>query len=138
MNDVPHREPAPRAHLEIRALTHTIKAGGPEHPAPRTAAWEPEDHRRVAVCTVAHSREGEPLNRRVWLFGRDEGAATQARDPLEFEQLVAKVEQDHPAEDEVEGAQVCRVGVVDVAEDSLDVRAQRFPSVVTPGASSIV
>jgi hypothetical protein len=50
----------------------------------------------------------------------------------------AKVEQDHPAEDEVEGAQVCRVGVVDVAEDSLDVRAQRFPSVVTPGASSIV
>lgn len=113
------------AHGEASVLADVVEACAPQHPPPGTPARLPEDHGAGAVGLEARDGEGDEVGGARVLLGDDAGPRGERRDPLEREQLVAQVDEDRAAEDEVEGAvRVLGRGVVDRELDALDARAE--------------
>src|SRR5204862_1217785 len=109
-----------RAQRELAEPLDGVEAGRPDQLFPGAGAGLPEDDGVLAVGAVAADRERHEAREPVVLLNRDEGAVAEPGDPLEGEELVAEVDQDRPAEDEVEAAELLGGRVVDAETDPLD------------------
>ena len=123
MDDVADLQSVGRLHYELAMALDALEARGPHHPLPGVDRRQPEEHRLVAVREITGGGERQQARHAVVLLRADEGAGAEVRDPLEREQLVAKVQQHRAAEDQVERPQLLRGRVIDAHVDPLDARA---------------